>query len=688
VPGLGGGIWSSSQSRGSFKLGEQARRNAAREARMGAPNNASARPANTPSPATSSEHGANSLPFAIPLQPTPKVGRSLSHSQGQREMPASSVAGVQQAVAGMERPAALPLGLLNEEVEDGDDGSDRDSDLGGMLTQTVSHPVFSNLHRTSTLPTQYSSPFSAASNPRRSDTFDVGGFDRRYEVEFGDLTLSELEHSRRPQWHTSLGWEELPNYSESRRHSMADIPARRSSIIGSNNYINLDHHTDNDATMHRVNRNNNNPNMDNAATNVREPFAIPEGYKVPHVALEPHERTMNTGAPNIPFPGGRPRKMLYIVSFKCSRVGVFYLLDNTGLQIAEGDMVIVEADRGQDLGVVQHAGITQEEARTLLAKYGEEQYKWLMMFSQNNQAGAVNPNAAVYGEANGAGNPNQPSTRPPRDAFQNLKPKAIKRMAAPHEIRMLMDKEGNEAKAKRACQQKVYQHHLDMEILEAEFQWDWQKLIFYYYADHYVNFKDLVNDLYKLYKVRLWMSAVNPASFSPNAINQPPTGIGPGAIVHNSQSGPDFDNTYTMAYGTDPDPYGAIPPYQVPYNTYDPNYPAIPGINNSFAPQQQGYGAVDAMAQQFGMMQPYGGQQVMQPLETPPLQRLRMQPIGAGRGMAQQQQQQGGFGGRGNYHNNGYQQAPQGSGVAQHDFGRVTANNTHVDWDALGTLRR
>ena len=236
--------------------------------------------------------------------------------------------------------------------------------------------------------------------------------------------------------------------------------------------FNLDNHTDHDANMHRVNRNNLNDN--GAATNAREPYTIPEGYKVPHVALEPHERTMNADrAPTMPFAGGRPRKMLYIVSFKCSRVGVFYLLDNTGLQVSEGDMVIVEADRGQDLGVVQHACITQEEARTLLAKYGEEQYKWLMMFSQNNQAGAVNPNAAVYGEANGAGagNPNQPSTRPPRDAFQNLKPKAIKRMAAPHEIRMLMDKEGNEAKAKRACQQKVYQHHLDMEILEAEFQW-------------------------------------------------------------------------------------------------------------------------------------------------------------------------------------------------------------------------
>lgn len=65
-------------------------------------------------------------------------------------------------------------------------------------------------------------------------------------------------------------------------------------------------------------------------------------------------------------------------------------------------------------------------------------------------------------------------------------------------------------------------------------------------VDNYcVDLLDLVNELYKLYrdpsldlcklyKVRLWMSAVNPASFSTNAINQPPTGIGPGAIVTHS----------------------------------------------------------------------------------------------------------------------------------------------------------
>jgi hypothetical protein len=45
-----------------------------------------------------------------------------------------------------------------------------------------------------------------------------------------------------------------------------------------------------------------------------------------------------------------------------------------------------------------------------------------------------------------------------------------------------------------------------------------------------------------------------------------------------------MNNSYTMAYGPDPDPYGAVPPYRVGYDTYDPNYPSIPGVANSFSP--------------------------------------------------------------------------------------------------------
>jgi hypothetical protein len=203
-----------------------------------------------------------------------------------------------------------------------------------------------------------------------------------------------------------------------------------------------------------------------------------------------------------------------------------------------------------------------------------------------------------------------------------------------------------------------------------------------------------VNDLYKTYKVRLWMSAVNPASFSSNAVNTPPSGIGPGAINMHSQSGPNFDSSYTMSYGTDTDPYGAVPPYQVPYNTYTPNYPAIPGINNSFEPtqqipvaQQQTFG-LEGLAQQFGMMQPFAAQPQYaapnyagapynsQPPIMPPAQaqrRKQMEPIGAGRGLPQGQQQQ--------------QQAVAARRNGQEGVNRLPASGD-LDWEAIGVFRR
>lgn len=211
---------------------------------------------------------------------------------------------------------------------------------------------------------------------------------------------------------------------------------------------------------------------------------VPMMYRVPQVKLSEHEQgeiDARRGGPQAVTtmqwgPGaGRPRKQLYVVSFKCSRVDVFYLLDNTGLMIHEGDMVIVEADRGQDLGTVQHAKVTPDAARILKKKYSEEQYKWLMMYSRNKDGG-YNPNAQFQGETTTSTRlfPDAPPTMQgsiPRDNYNNLKPKAIKRLANDHEIRMLAEKEGNEAKAKRTCQQKVAHLRLQMEILDAEWQW-------------------------------------------------------------------------------------------------------------------------------------------------------------------------------------------------------------------------
>ena len=41
---------------------------------------------------------------------------------------------------------------------------------------------------------------------------------------------------------------------------------------------------------------------------------------------------------------------------------------------------------------------------------------------------------------------------------------------------------------------------------------DWKKLTFFYFADSYINFNPLVTDLFKIYKTRIWMSAINTAA--------------------------------------------------------------------------------------------------------------------------------------------------------------------------------
>ncbi len=167
---------------------------------------------------------------------------------------------------------------------------------------------------------------------------------------------------------------------------------------------------------------------------------------------------------------------LHVVLFKCARADVFYIQDGTGLTVKPGDLVIVEADRGTDLGTVAVDNVDWPEAKRLKEHYAEEQYKWLMMYSQNAGVAQEGVGAGLMAASNGLqgsavggmGPPGQHHVQEPNAG--ELKPKLIKRLAQNHEIHALRDKEGNEAKAKRVCMQKVKEHGLNMEILDAEFQ--------------------------------------------------------------------------------------------------------------------------------------------------------------------------------------------------------------------------
>jgi hypothetical protein len=175
-------------------------------------------------------------------------------------------------------------------------------------------------------------------------------------------------------------------------------------------------------------------------------------------------------------PQPRHNQLLYIVLFKCSRADVFYVQEGTGLSVKPGDLVIVEADRGTDLGTVARDNVDWATAKELKEHYAEEHYKWLMMYSQGAAGNSDGTGAGLMAASNGLqgsavggmGPPSQHGMQEPNPG--EIKPKIIKRLAQNHEIQALRDKEGNEAKAKRVCMQKVKEHGLHMEILDAEFQ--------------------------------------------------------------------------------------------------------------------------------------------------------------------------------------------------------------------------
>jgi hypothetical protein len=176
----------------------------------------------------------------------------------------------------------------------------------------------------------------------------------------------------------------------------------------------------------------------------------------------------------VPTAFGRPNRKLYVVAFKCSRADVYFIYDNTGLEVRPGDLVIVEGDRGCDLGQVTHADVSLEDAKKHKNEANQEHLRWLVMFSQYSLAGGSGDNPMLGALARAGGFPNN-YNRSQLSGMgvqqdQEFKPKMIKRLAQQHEIQSLRDKEGQEAKAKRQGANKAQEHGFKMEILDAELQ--------------------------------------------------------------------------------------------------------------------------------------------------------------------------------------------------------------------------
>ena len=87
------------------------------------------------------------------------------------------------------------------------------------------------------------------------------------------------------------------------------------------------------------------------------------------------------------------------------------------------------------------------------------------------------------------------------DVVQPLK--KIVRMATDEDIRRHNENEKKKAKAMAQCQEKVDKHGLEMKLIDVEYTFDNNKIIFYFTADVRVDFRELVKDLASVFKMRI-----------------------------------------------------------------------------------------------------------------------------------------------------------------------------------------
>ena len=141
--------------------------------------------------------------------------------------------------------------------------------------------------------------------------------------------------------------------------------------------------------------------------------------------------------------------MQTVVGIRFKKAGKVYYFDPGQLKLAENDHVIVETTRGLEFGRV------------------------------------------VIG----------PREVKDEDIVAPLKP--VQRKATSQDEAKVRDNEAKEAEAFRVCQQKIQIHSLPMNLVDVEYTFDVNKIIFYFTAEGRIDFRELVKDLAAVFRTRI-----------------------------------------------------------------------------------------------------------------------------------------------------------------------------------------
>ncbi len=141
--------------------------------------------------------------------------------------------------------------------------------------------------------------------------------------------------------------------------------------------------------------------------------------------------------------------MIKVIGVRFRRAGKVYYFDPAQMEIRTGDHVIVETARGIEFGYVV-LGVREVDEKKVV----------------------------------------QPL-------------KSVIRMATKNDEEIEQRNKAREKEAFQICLEKIKKHDLEMKLIDAEYTFDNNKLLFYFTADGRVDFRELVKDLASVFKTRI-----------------------------------------------------------------------------------------------------------------------------------------------------------------------------------------
>ena len=141
--------------------------------------------------------------------------------------------------------------------------------------------------------------------------------------------------------------------------------------------------------------------------------------------------------------------MSFIIGVRFAEVGKIYYFDPGKLELQLDDKVIVETARGVEFGEVVLAPREVEESQV---------------------------------------------TKPLKKVLRKADERDLKKIEANKQ---------KEREAFRTCSERIAKHKMDMKLIDVEYTFDGNKIIFYFTAEGRVDFRELVKDLASVFKTRI-----------------------------------------------------------------------------------------------------------------------------------------------------------------------------------------